>query len=69
MTGDRVGMAPSYSRKVKQHFDPENRSKSKEYVDPNVGKVEEKAMFYLRPLISSKLGKFIVSKKLAKEGM
>lgn len=69
MTGDRVGNAAKYVRKVKNHFDPENRSKTMEYVDPNVSDTQQKLMTYIRPLVVSRLGKHMIAKMISKKGM
>ncbi|WP_416883624.1 FAD-binding oxidoreductase [Marivita sp.] len=67
--GERVGRAHHQIRKIKNHFDPGDNSKSKEYVIPKVHPVLEKILPPLRPLLSSEPVLKFASKGVAKNGL
>jgi hypothetical protein len=69
VVGDRAGKAPGYSRKTKNHFDPDDHSKSKEYVIPNLPAPVEKLLPILRPVLSSGTVVGMAARMVAKKGM
>jgi glycolate oxidase len=68
ITGPRIGAAPGFARKVKAHFDKDDRSKTKEYVIPNMPPIVEKVLPVLRPLVSTKPVVNILSRVVGKNG-
>jgi hypothetical protein len=68
VTGPRIGKAPAFARKVKTYFDKDDRSKTKEYVIPNMPPVVEKILPAFRPVFSSAPVLHILSKMVGKNG-
>lgn len=68
ITGPRIGKAPPFARKVKTYFDKDDRSKTKEYVIPNMPPLVEKVLPAFRPLISTKLALAVTSRIVGKNG-
>lgn len=69
VVGERAGKAPGYSRKAKNHFDPDDHSKSREYVIPNLPAPVEKLLPILRPVLSSAPVVGMAARMVAKKGM
>ncbi|MCO6188450.1 FAD-binding oxidoreductase [Rhizobium sp. L1K21] len=69
VTGPRIGKAPAFARKVKSYFDKDDRSKTKEYVIPNMPPVVEKVLPAFRPIFAFKPVQSVMAKILAKKGM
>jgi len=69
LVGERVGKAPAYARKAKNHFDPDDHSKSMEYVIPRLPAFVEKHLPKARSVAFSKPVINLIAKKLAKKGM
>ncbi|EQB12864.1 FAD-binding oxidoreductase [Sphingobium lactosutens] len=69
VTGARFGKAASYMRKVKNAFDPEDRSKSNEYVIAAMPAAVEKILPLARPIFASRPMLWLVSRMLAKSGI
>ena len=68
VTGPRIGKAPAFGRKVKTYFDKDDRSKTKEYVIPNMPPLVEKILPAFRPLLSTRLVLNAMSKMVGKNG-
>ena len=68
MTGDRIGSATKYVRRVKKHFDPDSVASSTECVDPGVSPFMERCMPYLRPIVFSRPMRALVAKMTGKTG-
>jgi glycolate oxidase len=69
LVGQRVGKAPGYGRKTKNYFDPDDHSRSMEYVIPRLPPVVEKHLPKLRPVLSSGPVVKMMAKVVAKKGM
>ncbi len=69
LQGKRIGEPQKYIRKVKNHFDPENHSNSREHIIPELPDIVKKVLPPLRPVLWSKPVLKALAKKLAKEGM
>lgn len=66
--GPRVGKAPAFARKVKTYFDKQDRSKTKEYVIPNMPPFVEKILPAFRPVFSTTTVVNAMSKIVGKNG-
>ncbi len=69
LQGEKIGAPQRHIRKIKNHFDPDNRAVSKGYITPSIPKLAEKILPPLRPVLWSQPVLKMMSKMVAKKGM